>query len=149
MLDEGTSYAAQLSGLHERKAHYGAQIWGLSMDRALLYERIDRRVDLMVEAGLVDEVRGLVEAGMGADLTARQAIGYKEVLDYLEGSCTLDEAIELIKRRSRRYAKRQLSWLRRDGRTRWLDMDELGRDDAVAMIVDEYERSLGERAQEP
>ena len=149
MLDEGTSYAAQLSGLHERKAHYGAQIWGLSMDRARLYERIDRRVELMVEAGLVDEVRGLVEAGMGADLTARQAIGYKEVLDYLDGSCTLVEAVELIKRRSRRYAKRQLSWLRRDGRTRWLDMDELGRVDAVAMIVDEYERALGERAQEP
>lgn len=143
MFDEGKSYAVQLAGLHERIPHYPAQIWGLTMARERLYERIDRRVDLMMESGLLDEVRGLVACGMGADLTARQAIGYKEILAYLDGNCALDEAVELIKRHSRRYAKRQLSWLRRDGRTRWLNMDELSLDAAAAMIVSEYERALG------
>lgn len=144
MLDGGKSYAEQLAGLHERKPHYPALIWGLTRDRAALYERIDRRVDAMIERGLVDEVRGLVMAGYGEDLTARQAIGYKEILDYLAGSCSLEDAIGLIKRRSRHYAKRQLSWLRRDGRTRWLNMDSLSLTAACDKIVGTYLAASGE-----
>ena len=82
-------------------------------NRDNLYERVDRRVDLMIEQGLVGEVRGLYEAGLLIPgTTASQAIGYKELVDYLEGECTLPSAIEKIKLSSRRYAKRQLTWFR-------------------------------------
>ncbi len=105
------------------------------MDRERLYKRIDARVDAMVEAGLVDEVRALAEGGLAETLTAMQAIGYKEVVAYLDGALTLDEAIDEVKRRSRRYAKRQLSWLRRDGRVRWLDYDRLDEDEAARIVL--------------
>ncbi len=135
MLDEGTSYADQHQGLHQRKSHYRAQIWGLTMGREKLYARIDGRVDQMVEAGLVDEVRRLRDAGLTSDSTAGQAIGYKEVLDALEGSCTVEEAIELVKVRTRRYAKRQLSWFRHDGRVRWIDLDETSLGEACELVT--------------
>ena len=135
MLDEGISYAEQLGGLKRRAPHYDARIWGISRDRVELYARIDARVDRMVAEGLVEEVRALAERGLAAALTSKQAIGYKEVLDALSGASTLDDAIELIKRRTRRYAKRQLSWLRRDGRVRWLDMDVLTPEAATDLIL--------------
>ena len=138
MHDEGTSYAEQLAGLHARRPYYPVQMWGIVRDRSVLYDRINRRVDMMMGDGLVSEVEGLVSAGYGLDLTSRQAIGYKEVLAYLSGECAYDECVELIKRRSRHYAKRQISWLRRDGRVRWLDMDELDLGDAAQRIVDSY-----------
>lgn len=90
-------------------------------DRAALYRRIDARVDAMVAAGLVEEVRGLLAAGLSPDCTAMQAIGYKETAAALRGECTQAQAIETIKRESRRYAKRQLTWLR--GRTDALRLD--------------------------
>ena len=88
-------------------------------DRQDLYDRIDRRVDAMVRQGLFDEVRALLAAGVPADCTAMQAIGYKEALSYLDGAATREEAIEEIKLRSRQYAKRQLTWLRRDKDIHW------------------------------
>ena len=124
MLDEGVSYAAHHEGLHRRAPHYDAVIWGLTMSRARLYERIDARVERMMGDGLLDEVRRLEAAGLTTQSTAGQAIGYKELLDALAGRTSLDEAVELIKLRSRRYAKRQLSWFRHDGRVRWVDLDE-------------------------
>ena len=135
MLDEGVSYAAKHEGLRARRPHYDALLFGITMDRERLYKRIDARVDAMVEAGLVDEVRALAEGGLAETLTAMQAIGYKEVVAYLDGALTLDEAIDEVKRRSRRYAKRQLSWLRRDGRVRWLDYDRLAEDEAARIVL--------------
>ena len=135
MLDEGVSYAAKHEGLRVRRPHYDALLFGITMDRERLYQRIDARVDAMVEAGLVDEVRALAEGGLAETLTAMQAIGYKEVVAYLDGALTLDEAIDEVKRRSRRYAKRQLSWLRRDGRVRWLDYDRLDEDEAARIVL--------------
>ena len=82
-------------------------------DREILYDRIDRRVDLMLENGLLEETKRLVERGLLTG-TAAQAIGYKELLGYLNGEQTLEECAELLKRRSRNYAKRQLTWLKRD-----------------------------------
>ena len=137
MLDEGTSYAAHHEGLHERAAHYDALVWGLSMSRERLYARIDGRVDQMVAAGLVDEVRALAARGLSPELTAGQAIGYTEVLEALSGSCTLDEAVERVKLRTRRYAKRQLSWFRHDPRVRWIDLDEVDCEEAARRIVAE------------
>ena len=93
---------------------------GLAFEnRQTLYDRIDTRVDRMLEAGLLDEVRALI-AGGPLSKTAAQAIGYKELLDYLDARGSLDEAVALIKQSSRRYAKRQLTWLRRDPRIHWL-----------------------------
>lgn len=134
LLDQGISYAENHEGLLQRKPHYDASIWGIAMDRARLYRRIDKRVDEMFDLGLVDEVALLVERGLSKDSTAGQAIGYKEVIDFLDGSCTISEAIDTVKTRTRRYAKRQLSWLKRDGRTRWVDMDSLSIVEACDMI---------------
>ncbi|HJA01371.1 tRNA (adenosine(37)-N6)-dimethylallyltransferase MiaA [Candidatus Collinsella stercoripullorum] len=136
MLDEGVSYARQSAGFSEPREHYPSLQFALTMDRARLYARIDARVDAMMSAGLLDEVRGLMDAGAADALTSRQAIGYKELIDALEGRCTIGEAVDLIKLRSRRYAKRQLSWFRRDPRITWLDMDVLDADGAARLIVD-------------
>lgn len=136
MLDEGVSYARQSAGFSEPREHYPSLQFALTMDRARLYARIDARVDAMMRAGLLDEVRGLMDAGAADALTSRQAIGYKELIDALEGRCTIGEAVDLIKLRSRRYAKRQLSWFRRDSRITWLDMDVLDADGAARLIVD-------------
>ena len=90
------------------------------LDRAVLYRRIDLRVDLMLQAGLVDEIRALLARGVSPRTTAMQAIGYKEFFGYLNGACTLDEAAALCKQRSRNYAKRQLTWFRHNPDIHWL-----------------------------
>lgn len=141
MHDEGVSYARHHEGLHARRAHYDARIWGLTMARERLYARIDARVDEMMGAGLVDEVRGLAARGLSAEHTAGQAIGYKEILAALAGSCTMEEAVEQVKARSRRYAKRQLSWFRHDGRVRWIDLDGCDAGQAARRIVRDLEEA--------
>ena len=90
------------------------------LDRAVLYRRIDLRVDLMLQAGLLDEIRGLLARGVSPRTTAMQAIGYKELFDALEGRSTLSAAADLCKQRSRNYAKRQLTWFRRNPQLCWL-----------------------------
>ena len=92
-------------------------------DRAALYARIDRRVDEMVASGLFEETARLLRGGLSPDSTAMQAIGYKESAEYLLGRCGKDAAVEEIKRASRRYAKRQLTWLRRDAQAHWIIWD--------------------------
>ena len=93
-------------------------------DRAKLYARVDRRVDAMLEKGLEAEVRRLLEQGIDPKTTAMQAIGYKEMAAALRGECTLKQAAERIKQASRNYAKRQLTWFRRNEAVRWLYVDE-------------------------
>lgn len=135
MHDEGVSYAQQKRGFSAPKPWYTTRYFGLTMDRAVLYQRIDERVDLMMERGLLDEVRCLVGRGLAEALTAQQAIGYKELIDYLNGSISFEAAVDLIKMRSRRYAKRQLSWFRRDERITWIDMDACSIDAAAQAIL--------------
>ena len=89
-------------------------------DRTDLYNRIDRRVGLMLEMGLMDEIRNLLASGTPAKSTAMQAIGYKEFIDALEGRCTIEEAADQVRQSSRRYAKRQLTWFRRNSAIHWL-----------------------------
>lgn len=134
MHDDGVSYAEQKSKFSVPRERYHALWFGLTRSRKVLYERINLRVDLMFEQGLVDEVRGLMDQGLSDALTSMQAIGYKEIIDALRGAITMDEARELIKMRSRRYAKRQLSWFKRDDRIVWFDMDEFTIDEVVADI---------------
>ena len=102
-------------------------------DRAVLYRRIDLRVDLMLQAGLLDEIRALLALGVSPDTTAMQAIGYKEFFGALDGSCTLEEAATLCKQRSRNYAKRQLTWFRRNPEIRWLRLT--GQEDFSAVLA--------------
>ena len=102
-------------------------------DRAVLYRRIDLRVDLMLLAGLLDEIRALLALGVSPAATAMQAIGYKEFFGALDGSCTLEEAAELCKQRSRNYAKRQLTWFRRNPEIRWLRLT--GQEDFSAVLA--------------
>ncbi len=97
---------------------------GLIRDRAALYRRIDQRVEDMFQRGLVEETRRLLEEGLRGNRTAMQAIGYKEVVGFLDGLYSLDEAKRLLKRDSRRYAKRQLTWFRKDDRITWYKFDE-------------------------
>lgn len=95
--------------------------FGLNWDRQTLYERIEKRVDEMINAGLVEEVKRLVNQ-YPDELNALNTVGYKEVIDYLNGNITLERAIELIKRNTRRFAKRQLTWFRRDERIKWFEV---------------------------
>ncbi len=95
----------------------------LNMDRPKLYENINKRVDIMIEGGLVDEVKKILSMGYNKTLVSLQGIGYKEIIQYLENEISLDEAIDRIKQGSRNYAKRQLTWFRRDNRIRWIDVD--------------------------
>jgi len=111
----------RLSRLHE--SPYNLCMLGLNYsNRQTLYDRIDLRVDLMVKQGLLDEVHALIDKGYSK--TSVQAIGYKEFFDYLEGKISLNEAVERVKQETRRYAKRQLTWFRRDRRIHWLNIDE-------------------------
>lgn len=103
-----------------RESLYDALIFGLEWERELLYDRINRRVDVMVENGLEDEVRKLIKMGLKAEHTAMQAIGYKELMLYFNGKLTFDEAIDKIKQESRRYAKRQMTWFKRNPKIEWI-----------------------------
>lgn len=131
---------------HDREAisdsPYESLIIGLDYDdREVLYNRINRRVDAMIEAGLEGEVRSLVSRGLlSAESTSGQAIGYKEMLGYIAGDCSLGDAVEKIKLGTRRYAKRQLTWLRRNPDIKWLYPDKLG---DFQSLVGEAEKIIG------
>ncbi|MCZ6677852.1 MAG: tRNA (adenosine(37)-N6)-dimethylallyltransferase MiaA, partial [Candidatus Poribacteria bacterium] len=103
---------------------YPFHAFGLNMPRAQLYQRIERRVDGMVAAGLIEEVKKLLDQGYPRDCIAMQSFGYKELIDHLDGKRTLDDAIALLKQNTRRYAKRQLTWFRRDQRIVWIALSQ-------------------------
>lgn len=103
---------------------YNLLFIGLNMDRNKLYEQINFRVDKMIELGLVDEVRNLLNLYPDKELNAYKAIGYKEVISYIDNNISFDEMVDLIKKNSRHYAKRQLTWFRRDSRIVWLDKED-------------------------
>lgn len=105
---------------------YDTQMFCLSMPRELLYRRIETRVDQMVAAGLVDEVRGLLNNGVPMDAKSMQSLGYKQLVAHLQGELSLEAAVALIKRDTRRYAKRQLTWFRREEHAVWLDLTQCG-----------------------
>lgn len=96
----------------------------LNRDREHLYQRINMRVDIMLKNGLVEEVKKLLSMGFKKDMISMQGIGYKEILKYLDGEYTYEEAIEIIKRDSRRYAKRQITWFKRYKTAKWFDLDQ-------------------------
>lgn len=105
----------------ENRMVYDAVLVGLTMERSQLYERINKRVDLMMEHGLLEEVRSLYDAGI-RDCQSIQAIGYKELYQYVDGLISQDEAVQMLKTNSRRYAKRQLTWFRNKMDVAWFDV---------------------------
>ena len=120
-------------------SHYDQIMIGITADRGDLYRRIELRVDRMMEAGLVEEVRNLLRMGYTRDLHSMQSLGYREIAAYLEGEVDLPRAVELIKMNTRRFAKRQLTWFRRDPRINWVT---LGKDSSVEQIVEGVVRKV-------
>lgn len=112
-----------------KKARYDFKYFVLNDDRNVLYERINKRVDLMMEQGLEAEVRALLQKGYTPDLVSMQGVGYKELLGYFEGRQTLLEAIELIKKNTRHFAKRQMTWFRKERDVIWVDKPQFHYED--------------------
>lgn len=113
----------------QKESPYNYAYFVLTDERSRLYERIDQRVDLMMEQGLLDEVRYLKERGVRKDSTAMQGLGYKELYAYLEGEYPLDEAVRIIKRDTRHFAKRQLTWFKRERDVIWADKSVIGQEE--------------------
>ena len=110
---------------------YNVYYFVLNMDRKKLYSRINLRVDIMMKNNLIDEVIKLKEMGYNADMQSMKGIGYKEVLYYLNGEISLNEAVEMIKQGSRNYAKRQLTWFRKDPRVNWINKDDFNSENEI------------------
>lgn len=114
---------------------YDFQLYAIDLPRDELYRRVDLRVDQMIRDGLPDEVRGLLDAGLSPDAQSMQGLGYKEMLPVLRGEMALADAAALIKLRTRHFAKRQLTWFRRDARIRWLPAEEAQNPDAACTMI--------------
>ncbi len=125
--------------LKEKEAVYDLCFLVLDLDRAVLYERIDRRVDIMLEQGLVDEVRKLRDAGYHREMVSMKGLGYKEILAYLDGEMSLEEAVYVLKRDTRHFAKRQLTWMRREKDVTFLEREP------VETLVERAEKVVKEK----
>lgn len=114
---------------------YDVVLIGLTRDRAELYDRINKRVRLLIDDGLVCEVKGLMDMGLTSDDISMKGIGYKEIMAYLDGEYDLETAIEIVQKNTRHYAKRQLTWYRRYDRIRWLDITACGSDENAIEVL--------------
>lgn len=118
-----------------KESVFDSKYYVLTMDRAKLYDRIERRVDIMIDNGLVDEVRFLITEGLDDSYISMQGIGYKEIYEYLKGASTLDEAIYNIKQNTRHFAKRQMTWFRREKDVIFINKDEYSNDDEIVDYI--------------
>ena len=119
-----TPISAHNEAEHQKVSPYNFAYFVLTDERSHLYERIDKRVDLMMENGLLDEVKKLYDMGYRKDMVSMQGLGYKEMIAYLDGEYSLEEAVYIIKRETRHFAKRQLTWFRREKDVIWFDKKE-------------------------
>lgn len=117
----------------QKESPYNFAYFVLTDDRENLYKRIDMRVDIMLKNGLVEEVTRLKEMGYHREMVSMQGLGYKEILDYLDGKCTLEEAIYILKRETRHFAKRQLTWFRREREVIWIDKQNYDYNEAAIL----------------
>jgi tRNA dimethylallyltransferase len=118
-----------------KERQYVFKQFGLNWDRKILYANIDRRVDWMIENGLIEEVKTILNMGYDKSLNSLNTVGYKEIIQYLDGIISLEKAIELIKRNTRHYAKRQMTWFRKDNRIQWFDVYDLNEMDIIAKKI--------------
>lgn len=121
-------------------SRYNSVIFCIDHEREVLYDRINRRVDMMIEDGLLEEVRRIMDMGYTKDMNSMKGIGYKEIMDYYNGECSLNEAIEAVKQGSRRYAKRQLTWFRRNPDVIMLN-PETAKEDAIQIIKERIQKN--------
>lgn len=129
----------------QKESPYNFAYFVLTDDRKILYDRINRRVDIMMEQGLMKEVEAMKARGLTRDMVSMQGIGYKELLAYLDGEYTYEAAVDLLKQDTRHFAKRQLTWFRREKEVIWLDKSEIGRttEDVLAVIEENlYKRDI-------
>lgn len=131
----GEKFSTHNEEQRNRKSPYNFAYFVLNDNRELLYNRINKRVDIMMDAGLIDEVKKLIDMGCKKGMTSMDGIGYKEILSFFDGELSKDEAVELIKKNSRNYAKRQLTWFRREKEVIWLDKTVLKTDDELLTYI--------------
>ena len=136
----GKPFSSYNAGDDLYKSKYDVHYYVLNMDRAKLYERINKRVEIMYEKGLLDECIKLKKLGYTSSMQSMQGIGYKEVLLYLDGLITLEESKEMVKQGSRNYAKRQLTWFRKDPRAIFLNKDYMSDDEILNKIINDINR---------
>ena len=127
----------------EKESPYNLAYFVLNDERSRLYERIDKRVDLMMEAGLVEEVRGLRKMGYDRSMVSMQGLGYKELLAWMDGEYSLEEAVRILKRDTRHFAKRQITWFKREKDVIWMNKPDYGYDDKK--ILADMEKICKER----
>ena len=132
----GQKFSEHNAEQKEKETPYDAAVIILNMDREKLYERIELRIDLMMQEGLLEEVKSLLDKGYTPDLVSMQGIGYKEFIPYFNGECTLEEAVIQLKTNTRRFAKRQLTWFRRQIEGLWVDMDQSDGDKVMENVLD-------------
>ncbi|MBQ4058108.1 MAG: tRNA (adenosine(37)-N6)-dimethylallyltransferase MiaA [Lachnospiraceae bacterium] len=119
----------------EKESPYNFEYFVLNDDRAVLYNRIEQRIDIMVEQGLVNEVQKLLDYGCTPDMVSMQGLGYKEIVSYLQGDCSLEESIYILKRDTRHFAKRQLTWFRREKAITWVDKNLFETEDKMLTFM--------------
>lgn len=127
----GRPISSQGKKTPEKKLPLNFFITGLTMNRKRLYDRINKRVDKMMEKGLEEEVKNLLQRGYNPNLVSMQGLGYRHIINYIQERYTKEEAVELIKRDTRRFAKRQLTLFRRDKRIKWLNLDEFTQEEEI------------------
>lgn len=130
-LKEGEGKIKQFKDISSETKDYDVVLLGLTRDRAELYDRINRRVDMLIDAGLVEEVRNLKEMGLTQENISMKGIGYKEIMDFLDGRYALEEAVEIIQKNTRHYAKKQLTWFRRYDKMKWFNISDFDSDEAA------------------
>lgn len=133
----GIKFSELNTDIRKESNKYNCILIGLSMERKLLYERINQRVDEMLSNGLIEEVKSLIDKGYDKNLVSMMGIGYKEIIDYLEGNMDLEETVNILKRNTRRFAKRQFTWFLKDENVKWFSMDNLEEvDNTIKDILD-------------
>lgn len=139
----GNKFSDTFNSIREINNNITFSYYALEMQRDLLYDRINKRVDLMLEEGLIDEVKNLMSNGITKDNQSMQAIGYKEIIKYLEGEWDYNFAIDKLKQFSRNYAKRQLTWFRNDSNVKMIDVNEFNNVSEVVKFIESEEKNEG------
>ena len=139
-LKEGEGRLRPFSSIRKETEDYGVLLIALTRNRPELYERINRRVDILVEQGLFEEVEMLMNMGLTIDNISMKGIGYKEIFEFFSGKYSREEAIDTIKKNTRHYAKKQLTWFRRYDKMNWYNISEYDNDDTAAEVISEWVR---------
>ncbi len=132
---EGEGRVRQFRDISRKTSDYDVLLIGITRDREELYDRINRRVDVLVEQGLFEEVKGLMDMGLTPDNISMKGIGYKEVMQYFAGAYSREEAIDTIKKNTRHYAKKQLTWFRRYDKMNWYNISDFDSDEHAAEVI--------------